>query len=135
MWIEDLGNYIRNQNVPGIGQNVFLYTLKENDMGAMLTSHNTGILSSNDIPDYYKGQLQIIVRSRTPKDSQTQAVAITNLLDSNTQRKLGLASELALNSVKFNYIFARHFPVIYPRSDGDFYEASINFDVCFVALS
>lgn len=135
MWIEELANYIRAQNIEGIGESVYCYTLKQNNMGAMLTSHNTGINTINDLPDYYKGVLQIIVRSNNPKDSQTQINAIVSLLNSNERRKTGMGMTLDLTETKFNFILPKHIPVIYPRSDGDFYEASVNFDVCFVALN
>ena len=135
MWIEDLANYVRSLSLPGIANNVFLYTLKENDVGAMFTTRGGGLQSLNEIPNYYKGPLQLIVRSASPQDSQSQILAIINALDSTQKRAQGLPIGLNLQTVQFNYIYANSFPLIYPRSDGDFYEASVNFDVCFVALS
>lgn len=135
MWLEDLAIYVREQDVAGIGTNVFIYTLKENDVGAMLTSHTAGMLSSKDIPDYYKGALQLIVRSNSAKDAEVQAAAVSKLLSSQEKQKLGQGEGLTLPSIQVNYIYPRHLPVVYPRSDGDFYEASVNFDICFVAIS
>lgn len=134
MWIQDLAEYIRAQNIAGIGNNVFIFTMKAEDIGAMVTSHNQGVPNIPDLPDYYKGPMQIIVRSPNPQSSLEQIQAIVTLLDSNRKRKQGVDMSLALPNTKFNYIFPRHFPVVYPRSDGGYYEASVNFDVCFVAL-
>lgn len=135
MWIEDIALYTRDQNVAGIGNSVFIYTLKENDVGAMFTSHTAGMLTSKDIPDYYKGPLQLIVRSNSPRDAEAQAKAISDLLSSQEKRKRGEDVGLVLPSILVRYIYPRHLPVVYPRSDGDFYEASVNFDICFVANS
>ncbi len=134
MWLEELAEYIRAQNVEGIGDNVYIFTMKESDVGAMLTSHNDGISTSPELPNYYKGPMQLIVRSTKPQNSLDQAMRLRALLDSNISRVSEEDIALILPHVKFNYLYARHFPVVYPRSDGNFYEASINFDVCFVAL-
>lgn len=135
MWLEDLGNYLRAQNVAGIGSSVFVYTLKENDVGAMLTAHTSGVLASLDIPDYYKGPLQLVVRATNPKDAEQQATAIVKVLSSTEKQKLGQAIGFTLPTIQVNYVYPRHLPVVYPRSDGNYYEASVNFDICFVAIS
>lgn len=135
MWIEDLATYIRGENVDGIADNVFVYTLRADEYGAMLTTHTQGVLNSPEIPDRYKGPLQLIVRQASAKASLAQAQAISNLLSSHEKRKVGADISLELDTVIFSYIYPRHLPVVYPRSEGDFYETSVNFDVCFVDIS
>lgn len=134
MWLQDIAEYVRDQSVDGIGMNVFIYTLKENDVGAMFTSLNTGMNASNELPDFYKGPLQLIVRSVSPKQAHDQAQAISDLLSSHKRNALGVDAGLSLPTIKVNYIYPRHLPVVYPRSDGSFFEASVNFDICFVAV-
>lgn len=135
MWLEDIANYIRSANIDGIGSKVFIYTMKATDTGAMITSHNTGLPVNNDIPDYYKGPFQLIVRANDPRSANAQATAIWNLLNSHEKEKLGQGVTFELPSIFVNFIYPRHLPVVYPRSDGDFFEASVNFDICFVAIS
>jgi hypothetical protein len=133
-WIGDLAEYIRAYNVPGIGQNVFVYTLKANDYGAMLMVPNPGIRLDKDIPNYYKGRLELVVRSNSPADTETQAQAISDLLSSAVKRTLGQDVGIDLPSGRFNYIYPGGLPLIYPRTDGDFYEGAVIFDVCFAAV-
>ena len=135
MWLEDIGNYIRDASLDGIGQNVFLYTLKANESGAMLTMHSQGITAVKEFPNYYKGQMQLIVRNSDLKQSLTQALAIMQLIDSRNSAYSGQGGMLRLDSCIMNYVIPRHYPVSYSRSDGDFYETSVNFDVCFVDVS
>lgn len=134
MWLEDLVTYVRSKNVAGLGNNVYLFTLKENDVGAIFTTHTQGVISTPDIPDYYRGQLQVIVRSNNPRQSLSQSQAISDLLSSQQRVKAGIGMGLILPTTEFKFIMPRHLPVVFPRSDGDFYEASTNFDVCFQAL-
>jgi hypothetical protein len=135
MWLENIANYTRAANITGVGQSVYVYTLKENDVGAMFTSQTGGLAGNSYIPDYYKGPFQLIVRSNSAKDANDQATAISKMLSSHERIKLGLGTSISLPSILINYIFPRHLPVVYPRSDGGFFEASVNFDICFVAIS
>lgn len=63
MWLQELAEYVRSAKVDGIGDNVWAYTMRSNDVGAMLTEQTTGILADVDIPGLYKGAVQLIVRS------------------------------------------------------------------------
>jgi hypothetical protein len=134
MWLEDLAQYIREGAIAGVGNSVFVYTLKESDVGAMLTSQNTGMKTDNELADFYKGGFQLILRSSNPKTANDQAQAISDYLNSHRKEAMGQDSGFVLPTIKVNYIFPRHLPVVFPRSDGSFFEASINFDICFVAV-
>lgn len=135
MWLEDLANYVRDASIDGVGNNVFLFTLKADQIGVLLTTHTTGMATTASIPNYYKGPMQIISRAHNLKDALDRAIAIMQALDSRTRANNGEGGTLVLDTCVANYIIPRHYPVAYSRSDGDFYEASINFDVCFVDVS
>ena len=135
MWLEDLATYIREANLDGIGNNVYVYSLKADEPGVIITTHSNGVLGVTSIPDYYKGVMQIIVRSNHLETTISQATDVMRLLDSRTRTKVGEAGGISLETCVINYMFARHLPVAYSRSDGDYYEASVNFDVCFTDIS
>jgi hypothetical protein len=97
----------------------------------MVASRSDGLKTDRDIPNFYKGVMQIIARAHTMQDSVTQAQAVSDLLSSFQKRMEGNDTGLDLGTVNFSYIYPSHLPITFPRSDGDFYESSVNFDVCF----
>lgn len=129
--IEAIVNFLRSQNIPEIGSNVFAYNLNT-ETGVLVTT--TGFRTSSDIPNFYKGSLQVVVRSRKTDTSLGIAKNISDLIDSHARRSKGQTPDIGDSSYSIKYIFARHLPIPFPRSEGDLFEASVNFDVCFMSL-
>ena len=124
--IAELAQHLRDQNITPVGQNIFLRTMPPRvSPAAMLVTPLDGIAIDQELPDYHNDDLQIIVRSQDPVEAETATQALSDALTMYGQ-------EFA--SIKVNYIRPRHLPALYPMSDGDFYEASVNFDFNFVRL-
>ena len=69
-----------------------------------------------------KGSFQVVCRADTGDEAGDQAVAIKRVL-----RLKGVE----IGGVRFKFIQPKHDPLVYPRSDGGQFEASVNYQ--FVA--
>lgn len=65
-----------------------------------------------------KGPFQVVCRAATPEAAHGKAVAIIDAL-----RTEGAV----LNEVDFKFIFPINEPLVYPRTDGGQFEASVNY--------
>lgn len=128
--IEAITEYVRSLHIEGIDQNVFAYNLKV-DEGAVFVASALGV--DPEIPKMYRGSFQLVVRGRDISSTQSIAKKISDALDYNERISKGLAPDIGVHPYVVKYIRPRHLPLLYPRSDGDLYEASVNFDICFMA--
>jgi hypothetical protein len=124
-WLSDIANYLKVTNNVMNGS-VFLYEMPENVMsGAMLIPPPRGLPIDPDVPGLYKGTFEVMVRSNHPKTSRdTLATVIIPLLtkgrDSTTWPNMHV-----------NYCRPLNTPQVFPKSDGGFYEASVEFMISF----
>lgn len=132
MWIEELALHLREAEIAGLGNEIYAFTMREGIKGAMITSANSGMMADNELPGLYRGSFQVVVRAYSIRDAYDTSIALINALNSHKKKEDGLAAAFELPTIIVNYIYPRHLPVIFPRSDGAFYEASINFDICFL---
>lgn len=127
MWLTDIGEFARTLNVPKLGANIFVHTMPhDRTPAAMLVSGYQGMPIDQELPGYYRGPMQMIVRAKTSADAEEIATALMNGLWVHTTQ---------MGSIYVNHLRPEHLPAVFPRSNGDFYEASVNFEVCFVAVS
>lgn len=68
-----------------------------------------------------KGTFQVICRSPTPEGSHDKASAIAKALRGE--------GAVATNGVKFEFIFPLNEPLVFPRTEGSLFEASVNFQI------
>lgn len=125
MWLDNIAVLLRATTVRNLPRNsVFVHTIPANvPTGAMLASGYQGMKIDPELPGYHKGSLQLIVRAKTSLAAEEIAQEISEILDFEG-REVG--------DILINYIRPRHLPVVFPSSKGDHYEASVNFDICFV---
>ena len=118
MFVKDFANYIRAQNVVTSDVPIRASILKAQDkVGVMIMTPTTGLVRVEDIPKYYKGNVQIIVRNPDPELCYAMAESIMTVLEM-TNTIIG-----QYNVKKMNVI---DLPILYPRNDSDLYEVSIN---------
>lgn len=68
-----------------------------------------------------KGTFQVICRSPTPEGSHDKASAIAKALRGE--------GAVATNGVSFKFIFPINEPLVFPRTEGSLFEASVNFQI------
>lgn len=125
MWLEDLTNFVRDARIEHVGQSVFMYTMPHDLQPAlMLTSSYAGIPVDPELPGYYKGSIQLIARAKKSSLAEAASQAASDLLT---------MENVDIGDTHINYLRPRHLPVLYPRSAGDYYEAAVNLDICFLA--
>lgn len=125
MWLEDLALHLRAMNHPDVGTNVFVHALPSTvETGVMLASGYQGMPVDPYIPEYYKGPMQIIARAKKSAQAEAIASAISKALT---------MEEVTVGNIIVRRCHPRHLPVPFPRSNGDYFEASVNFDICFLS--
>ena len=75
-----------------------------------------------DIDGYVRGHYQVVVRSTEQQEALEKALLLTPTLKFRNKTVGGIYFQLS-NPL--------HYPMVYPRTDGDYFEASVNFDVAF----
>lgn len=125
MWLDDLALYVRDQPLEGVDPDTITINSMPSDVqeGAVLLTGYRGMSVDPELPGFHRGPMQLIVRSRLSKRAEEIALTLSDVLTINEQ-------VIADNT--FHYVRPLHLPVPFPKSNGDYYEASVNFDICFV---
>lgn len=123
MWTDELATHLRAQNIPGIGQNVFSGSIPQEVKVALMVAAMP-VSIDPELPGYHKGRVQLISRAKTSLLAEELATAGMNELTISSQD---------VGNIYINYLRPVHLPVSFPRSNGDYYEASVNFDICFLS--
>jgi hypothetical protein len=97
--------------------------------GVLLRMPLQGMPINWEIPGYYKGQVQAIVRAQ--KVATGDALA-RKVMDALTFVERSFTDEKGADVMFVNYLRPCTLPIIYPRSDGNGKEWSINLDACYV---
>jgi len=122
--IENIVTYLRSLDIAPVGVSVFRQTIPAGvspAVGVFLSL--TGIKIDQELPNYHNDSLQLIIRADTYSAAYEIAESFSAALDIGEQE---------VGSLHVNYLRPRHLPAVFPRSDGDYYEASVNFDFNFV---
>ena len=98
--------------------------------GILVRSPLIGTKIDHELPKYFKGQIQVIVRSS--KRAAGDALAY-RIMDELTLHSETLVDDAGVG-VLINQMLPETLPIIYPRSDGNGIEWSINFDLVYVLL-
>ena len=116
-----------------IGKSIFIDSMPaEVKRGILIKSPIAGVKIDHELPGWYKPRLQIIVRSQTHLDGSTLSNAISNLFMTKQETIWRDDSNNPVFLIK--HILPESLPIVYPRSDGNGLEFSINFDFCYVAI-
>lgn len=129
MWIDDLADHLIAQSIPELADDaVFVHTIPAGKVPAlMLASGYNGIPVDPELPGYHKGALQIIARASRSVKAEEIAQKVSDALE--------ITSSTDVGNLTVHYLRPRSLPAVFPRSNGDYYEASVNFDICFLRLS
>lgn len=121
--IERLAEHL-SQNGLGLflGENLFI--------GQLPSTISSGILVTSQMPIYIdaytqlkKGEIQVVTRDKDVMEALTMM--------NNVKWALEKHPDLHIWGLKIHLLRAKHEPLIYPRSDGDLIEASVNFELVY----
>lgn len=128
MWIDEIAEHIDTLPITGKPDVTHVQTLPAGvDLAMMIAAPLTGMGVDPELPGFHKGPFQLVVRHRTAKEAEELAQRVSDAVET----EIGVD----LTKVHINYIRPRHLAVSFPRSDGDYFEAVVNFDLCFYRLS
>lgn len=97
--------------------------------GVLLRLPLLGVPINWELPGYYKGQVQAIVRAQKVATGDAMAAKVGAAL---TLFERSFTDDQGAEVMFVNYLRPRTLPIIYPRSDGNGKEWSINLDACYV---
>lgn len=119
MNLQPVLEYVATQNLGVRGRDLFRYFMPSDiDEGILITSQMPHPLNPY-LPGKYMGDFQVIVRGIDVDEVRSRAVSLLKAL---TLRSV------TMGEMRFFYIQPRHAPLVYPKSDGNYIEASVNFE-------
>jgi len=122
-WVTDIANFIRQD--ANWENSAFAYQMPENapDPSVMIIPPIKGLQYDLYLPNRYRGPFQALIRTKDIASAHSKAAEILRMLEVvNTQ--MG-----DLNVVR---IVPTITPIVYPKSDSDLYEASVNFEIIMI---
>jgi hypothetical protein len=130
MLIDLLANRLAENDLGVLGVSIFTHHIPaEVKVGILLKIPLDGIQIDPYLPDYYKTEVQIIIRHNVTALGEELASKVEKLFHSHNRYEY-----LENNRTKYivNQMFALTKPIRYPLSDGNLVEWSLNFMVNFV---
>lgn len=116
------------------GSTIFTHFMPgECTRGVLLRNNLGGVEICHELPGYYQSEPQAIVRAQTIEDGERLAELVMAALTVHQTRIL--RDNTGRDVMQLNYLRPRHEPIVFPRSDGNGREWSINFSACYVVLS
>jgi hypothetical protein len=123
MYLEDLATRLRTANISGVGQNVFINGAPSDiSQALMILPPLDGLAIDGYLPDYYRGLIQVVARHPSEPQAYALARAASEIMEMRREE---------LPTIFVNQSRATNLPVVYPRSEGDLFEASVTFDFRF----
>ena len=121
-WVTDIAQYLKDTAF--MGGKVFAYQMKAGiKEGAMIIPPLEGLRYDPYMPKRYRGEFQCLIR--TPNIAYAHAYANTAI------------GHLTLHKVQVGGVYIQQSipqgsPIVYPASDGDYYEASVRFSLTMI---
>ena len=130
MNLDIISQVIEDANLGVLGVSLFQHHMPEGCVnGILLRTPLNGIAIDHNLPGYFKGSLQAIVRSDSHELGDGLAASVSSAL---TLSNRIFASPNGSFLMKVNHLYPTNLPIIYPRSPGNIFEWSINFDCNYV---
>jgi hypothetical protein len=97
--------------------------------GVLLKLPLQGVPIDHELPGYYRGAVQAIVRAQKVDTGDRLAKRVMEAL---TLSEHSFTNEAGEEVMHVNFLRPRTLPIVYPRSDGNGKEWSINLDASYV---
>ena len=119
-----MARILEENNIGSLGIDLFVYVMPYDvSVGVLLLPRPSGELIDHELTGIRRGGFQVIVRS--PDYNDTLINSIIPLL--TIQAKV-------LNGLDIKYILPKSEPVVYPATDGNNIEYSVNFDAVYAKI-
>lgn len=126
MNLEPLAQKLSDDGIATAGVDLFIHNMPSNVTKAVLLLSNlTGTPIDFELPGYRRTSFQAIIRHT----DYVQGLALANEVSEALTFKSG---ESILDTLHIKHILPRHEPVVFPVSEGDFLEISVNFDAVYI---
>lgn len=125
--LEALAQLLQDTGLGVQGENIFVHMMPSSvSQGILLLSPLSGVPIDHELPGYRKTSFQAIVRHTSHASGKALAEQMSNALS---------LVNTTLSGYDVKFILPRHEPVVFPVSEGDFLEISVNFEAVYVNLS
>ncbi len=109
---------------------IFVHSMPADvQQGIMLRDPLSGTPVDPDLPDYYRGKLQVIIRSTTHAAGEDLAKRVGQSMKMFNRKFYDLDGALEM---KVNHIFPAQLPIVYPHTPSRSIEWSLNFVTSYV---
>ena len=124
MILEAVAEFLKSERVAVGGKDLFIHEMPSKvSIGVLLLTPLSGTTINHELPKYRTAGFQVIVRHTDHVNGR--------LLVDQVMASLTMAN-VTLGGLKVNFIRPKHEPVVYPTSEGDFLEFSVNYDANYV---
>lgn len=121
MKLLSLVDYLEDQDKGRMGKDLFIYRMPSEIVeGVLLRDSAQGDEINHTIIGYRTGKFQLVVRAQEIEKGLERAKDLMNTLTLSDQQ---------LSEDYFNQCLPKHEPLVFPASDGNNFEFSVNFDV------
>lgn len=123
MDLQDIIDLLSNEDFGTEGVDLFRsFMPAEIDEGLLVTAQMPASIDKYN--KHRKGSIQVIARGRDYDEVRDLMISVSTFLTIEGHEG---------DSAYYHYICPRHEPLIYPKSDANYLEASVNFDVAYNA--
>lgn len=120
-WVTDIANYLRSANFMD-GQ-CTAYQMGESVQGCVVAPPLQGLRMERTMGSYYRGEYEVVVRTSDLSNAHFLASQVIQLLT---------LDNVTLGGCKIVTSYAEATPAVYPRDDGDLFEASVWFQLALI---
>lgn len=100
--------------------------------GLLIKLPLTGINNDHNLPNYFTGRVQVIVRAETQLPGDVLCQKVIDALHSSVVRKFYDPVLPNMPVMQINQMLSEHLPIQFPRLEGGGIEWSLNFLVSYV---
>lgn len=124
MILRELAEILHDNNLGTLGVNMFIHNMPQTaSTGILLLERMSGDLIDREIKGMRNGGFQVVVR--VPNYNDTLINSIIPLLTITGK---------VVKGIDVKYILPRADPVVYPATDGNNIEYSVNFDAVYAKI-
>jgi hypothetical protein len=130
MRLDLLAQVLADASLGAIGTSIFVYRMNADcKQGIMLREPLIGVPVDPNLPNYFKHNVQVIVRA--PDQATGDALAKNAMKALTFYNRMFFDGDNNLQ-MQVNHLFPKILPVVYPRLDGQGIEWSVDMDANYV---
>lgn len=126
MKLEPIAEYLHSLGIATPGKDLFAYSAPSSapNNSVLLVSPLTGTDIDYELPCFRRTKFQVIVRGSDHVEGVKLAEKIMDALT--------LENSSVMPEISIKYMRPRHEPVVFPSSEGDLLEVSVNYDTVYI---